>query len=188
MSENRVIGRGNAIPWHFPEDFKWFRKMTTGNVVVMGRKTFESLKGALPNRTNLVVTRHPQVLIKNRPDLFGDFKEWRSAGELKQSYQMSFSRMGGRASADLRVLGSLERLNPSEFSTDLFICGGAEVYAQMLPRCSDLYLTLIKAHHEGDAFFPPFEEQFNLHAVLLDGPEFQIRHYRHRSLAESLNG
>ena len=43
MSQNRVIGQGNKIPWHLPEDFKWFKKMTTGNVIVMGRKTFESI-------------------------------------------------------------------------------------------------------------------------------------------------
>ena len=67
MSENRVIGQGNKIPWHLPEDFKWFKKMTTGNVVVMGRKTFESLKGALPNRINLILTRHPRILINKHP-------------------------------------------------------------------------------------------------------------------------
>ena len=43
MSQNRVIGQGGKIPWHLPEDFKWFKKMTTGQVVVMGRKTFESI-------------------------------------------------------------------------------------------------------------------------------------------------
>ena len=60
MSENRVIGNGNAIPWHLPEDFKWFKKMTTGQVVVMGRKTWDSLpKKPLPERTNIVVTRQP---------------------------------------------------------------------------------------------------------------------------------
>ena len=56
MSLNRVIGAGNQIPWHLPEDFKWFKKTTTGNVVVMGRKTFESIGKPLPNRTTLVLT------------------------------------------------------------------------------------------------------------------------------------
>ena len=62
MSENRVIGRGNAIPWHLPEDFKWFKKMTTGHVVVMGRKTFESIGKTLPNRTTIVLTRSVQSI------------------------------------------------------------------------------------------------------------------------------
>jgi dihydrofolate reductase len=57
MSLNRVIGAGNKIPWHLPEDFKWFKKMTTGQVIVMGRKTFESIGKPLPNRTTIVLTR-----------------------------------------------------------------------------------------------------------------------------------
>src|SRR5215471_9655863 len=57
MSLNRVIGAGNKIPWHLPEDFKWFKQMTTGNVIVMGRKTFESIGKPLPNRTTVVLTR-----------------------------------------------------------------------------------------------------------------------------------
>ncbi|HAM72875.1 MAG TPA: dihydrofolate reductase [Verrucomicrobiales bacterium] len=61
MSLNRVIGRGNQIPWHLPEDFKWFKRMTTGQVVVMGRKTFESIGRPLPNRTTIVLSRTPFV-------------------------------------------------------------------------------------------------------------------------------
>src|SRR5579859_5440774 len=62
MSLNRVIGRGNAIPWHLPEDFKWFKKMTTGQVIVMGRKTFQSIGKPLPNRTTIVLTRSNQPI------------------------------------------------------------------------------------------------------------------------------
>ena len=57
MSLNRVIGANNRIPWHLPEDFKWFKKMTTGQVIVMGRKTFESIGRPLPNRTTVVLSR-----------------------------------------------------------------------------------------------------------------------------------
>ena len=57
MSLNRVIGAGDRIPWHLPEDFKWFKQMTTGQVIVMGRKTFESIGKPLPNRTTIVLTR-----------------------------------------------------------------------------------------------------------------------------------
>jgi dihydrofolate reductase len=56
MSLNRVIGRGNQIPWHLPEDFQWFKKMTTGHIIVMGRRTYESIGKPLPNRTTLVLT------------------------------------------------------------------------------------------------------------------------------------
>src|SRR2546428_7814349 len=57
MSEKRVIGAGNRIPWHLPEDFKWFKNITTGQVIVMGRKTFESIGKPLPNRTTIVLSR-----------------------------------------------------------------------------------------------------------------------------------
>ena len=59
MSLTRVIGAGNRIPWHLPEDFKWFKKTTTGHVIVMGRKTFESIGKPLPNRITIVLTRSP---------------------------------------------------------------------------------------------------------------------------------
>jgi dihydrofolate reductase len=65
MAQNRVIGRGNQIPWHLPEDFQWFKRTTMGHVLVMGRRTFESLGRALPGRTTLVLSRsgfrHPDV-------------------------------------------------------------------------------------------------------------------------------
>jgi len=57
MSRNRVIGRGNAIPWHLPEDFKWFKQLTTEHCLLMGRKTFESIGRPLPNRTTFVLSK-----------------------------------------------------------------------------------------------------------------------------------
>lgn len=57
MALNRVIGRGNTIPWHLPEDFKWFKELTMGNILVMGRKTFESIGRPLPGRTTFVLSR-----------------------------------------------------------------------------------------------------------------------------------
>ena len=57
MARNRVIGTAGAIPWHLPEDFRWFKRATLGGVVVMGRKTFESLGKPLPGRRNVVISR-----------------------------------------------------------------------------------------------------------------------------------
>ena len=65
---------------------------------------------------------------------------------------------------------------------DYFICGGAQIYEQALPLCSDLYLTLVKRVVEGDRFFPPFEDRFKLVEEILDRPEFKIIHYRNRAL------
>src|ERR1017187_5759209 len=57
MSLNRAIGADNKIPWHLPEDFKWFKQKTTGHIIVMGRKTFESIGRPLPNRETVVLSR-----------------------------------------------------------------------------------------------------------------------------------
>jgi dihydrofolate reductase len=59
VADNGVIGRGGDIPWSLPEDLRHFRLTTTGNTVVMGRRTYESIGHPLPNRTNVVVTRNP---------------------------------------------------------------------------------------------------------------------------------
>ena len=64
MSLNRVIGAGNRIPWHLPEDFKWFKQMTTGQVIVVGRRTFDSIGKPLPGRTTVVVTRNRELKIE----------------------------------------------------------------------------------------------------------------------------
>ena len=150
MSLNRVIGAGNKIPWHLPEDFKWFKKMTTGNVVVMGRKTFESLGRPLPNRTTIVLTRSTQSI------------------------------PGVRI---VRELSELERLQPEFAGREVFICGGAQIYEQALPSCSDLFLTLVNRTVEGDAFFPRFEDAFELASELFASAEFKILHFRNRDAA-----
>src|SRR5437899_2822381 len=146
MSINRVIGQGNKIPWHLPEDFKWFKKMTTGQVIVMGRKTFESIGKPLPNRLTVVLSR------------------------------AQFEHPGVKA---IRALAEMDLANETR---EVFICGGAQIYEQALPLCSDLYLTLVKRKVEGDAFFPPFEDRFKLVEEILDRPEFKITHYRNRAL------
>ena len=59
MSLNRVVGRGKTIPWHLPEDFKWFKETTMGHVLAMGRRTYESIGRPLPGRETVVLTRNP---------------------------------------------------------------------------------------------------------------------------------
>ncbi len=147
MSLNRVIGCGGKMPWHLPEDFQWFKKTTLGKVVVMGRKTFESLGKPLPGRTNLVATRHPEAYsgVGTIPDLAG--------------------------------------FDPGRLAGEVFVIGGAEIYAQLLPRCSDLYLSIVQRHVEGDAFFPEFEDRFELAGMLLETADFKVLHYRNPRVA-----
>jgi dihydrofolate reductase len=144
MSLNRVIGRDGQIPWHLPEDFKWFKRMTTGQVVVMGRKTFESLGRPLPHRTTVVISRS------------------------------HFSFPG------VQVIRDLKELDPAQDPREIFICGGAQIYSLALPRCSDLYLTVVQQQIEGDTFFPTFEDDFELVELLDENPLFKILHYRRR--------
>ncbi len=59
LARNRVIGRGNRLPWHLPDDLRHFKRLTLGRPIIMGRRTWESLPGLLPDRTHLVVTRDP---------------------------------------------------------------------------------------------------------------------------------
>jgi len=184
MSLNRVIGCGNKIPWHLPDDFKWFREKTMGNIVVMGRKTFESLKGPLPNRRNLILTHRPRLFIKQLPEVFGKYKEWRGGKQIKRPYQLRFTKLGGKPEDEILIFNSLSKLNPNQFACDIFICGGAQIYEQTLPLCSDLYLTLVKREVEGDAFFPPFEDRFGQIKVIADNPDFSILHFRNRELAQ----
>ena len=61
---------------------------------------------------------------------------------------------------------------------ELYVCGGAQVYAELLPLCTDLYLTVVKRKFVGDAFFPEFERRFYLKKKLMEQPEFEIRHYQ----------
>ena len=64
MSKNRVIGDSNALIWHLPEDLKRFRQLTTGNTIVMGRKTYESIGKPLPNRRSIIITRDPDYSVE----------------------------------------------------------------------------------------------------------------------------
>ncbi len=192
MSLNRVIGVDGKIPWHLPEDFKWFKQQTIGKVVLMGRKTFEGLGKALPNRKNVILTRHPRKLIKTHREIFGQYHEWRGGQrvgsflkKLRQSEFYFTKSERGKKTDILLARYSPGKFDPESFSTDVFICGGAEIYAQLLPHCSDLYLTLVQCEiQNGDAFFPPFEDKFVLVEEIRDTAEFKILHYRHKSMLE----
>jgi dihydrofolate reductase len=145
MSLNRVIGNGNQIPWHLPEDFKWFKATTTGHVIVMGRKTFESIGKPLPGRETIVLSRS------------------------------AFSQPG------VKTISSLRELPAAPAGKTIFICGGAQIYEQALPLCSEVFLTLVKREVAGDAFFPKFEDQFELVEEIRDTPEFKILRYQARA-------
>ena len=141
MSENRVIGNRGEIPWHLPEDFKWFKKTTMGDNLVMGRKTYESIGRPLPGRSTFVLSRTPRKI------------------------------PGVHSFTDLRMLDHLET------DQTIWIAGGSEIYAQMLPKCKELYLTRVHRMVDGDAFFPDFEDQFELKEILAENSDFMIERW-----------
>lgn len=137
MDEGRVIGFEGTLPWHIPEDLAYFKERTSGHVVVMGRKTWQSLPDKfrpLPNRKNIVVSRAPEKL--GLPD-----------GVL------------GACSPEQAL--QLARETCAE-GAKVWIIGGADLYRQVIPQCDELYVTKVTGHHRGDAFLPPFEDMFRL--------------------------
>lgn len=123
VAKNNVIGKDNKLIWHISEDLKRFKQLTTGKTMIMGRKTFESLPGVLPNREHIVVTRDKNFTI--------------DSDKVEVAY-------------DLNSLIK-EYINSDE---EIFVIGGADIYKQMLPYASKLYLTKIDKDFDGDTFFP----------------------------------
>lgn len=141
MAENRVIGSAGDIPWHLPEDFKWFKQTTMGGILVMGRKTYDSIGRPLPGRDTFVLSRTPR--------------------EIK----------GVHSFTDLTILDQLKT------EKTIWIAGGAEIYRQMLPRCSELFLTRVHRAPVGDTYFPEFEDQFELSELVLKTEDFTIERW-----------
>jgi dihydrofolate reductase len=127
ISQNGVIGNNNRIPWNLPEDLQYFKKITNNSIVIMGRKTFDSLpNGPLPNRLNIVLSRKPSTL-ENLPAnvIFTDPDH---------------------------VLEIIQR-NRSE-NQKVFVIGGNEIYKLFFDRCKMIHVTVIYEAFDGDTVFP----------------------------------
>ncbi len=129
MASNRVIGRNNQLPWHLPNDLKYFKAVTMGKPIVMGRKTFESIGKPLPGRVNIVVTTNPAfaaegVRVVHSPD--------------------EALKLG-------KDIASLDG------ASEVMVIGGSQLYQEMLSRAQRLYLTEVKAEVDGDTLFPPVD-------------------------------
>ena len=130
LATNRVIGKNGAIPWHIPEDMRYFKRITTGQPIIMGRKTYDSIGRPLPNRDNIVVTRNPQF---SAPGLH-------VAHSLKDALEQAEEALRGAP------------------RNEVFSIGGARLYADALPQADKLYLTYVHREVEGDTFFPRIDE------------------------------
>jgi dihydrofolate reductase len=141
MALNRAIGHEGKIPWHLSKDLKFFKRTTIGHVVVMGRKTFESLGKPLPNRENIVLSRRPL-------DVPG-----------------------------VQRIATIDEIPEPNDGRKIFIIGGAEIYKALLPRCSELLLTVVKLTPAADTFLTEFESQFTLAEILEEDDDLEIRRY-----------
>jgi dihydrofolate reductase len=178
MSRNRVIGNGGAVPWHIPEDFKWFRRKTFNSVVIMGRRTFESLGKPLVGRINIVLTRHPARL-RSDEKYFADAVVGRAAHRLSDVVQLSFPKI---PRTQLRLVRGMDSLRRAGLLRQAWLTGGGQLYEQFLAECSDLYLTLVDREVEGDTFFPRFEHLFDLVGTVAEFPGCHVLHYRRNEL------
>lgn len=125
VADNGVIGAGGAIPWRLKTDLQRFKTMTMGKPVVMGRKTFLSLRRPLPGRTNIVLTRDTS---------------FRAAGAVVTT-----------SLADARAVATGDALR--RFVTEIAVIGGAEIYAQWMALADRLEITEVHARPEGDTRF-----------------------------------
>lgn len=124
LTKNHVIGKNNQLLAHISEDLQNFKRLTLGNTVIMGRKTFESIGQPLPNRKNIVISH--SILSLPGVDVCHSLND----------------ALEKARSADLAK------------SSEIFIIGGASIYQQALPLADKLYLSHLKKDYEGDAYFP----------------------------------
>ena len=129
VAKNGVIGAGGDLAWRISDDLKWFKKVTLGKPVVMGRKTFESIGKALPGRDNIVITRSANLSVDGVFITDGI------------DTALTLARECAEASG----------------AEEICIIGGGEIYNQTLPLADLIYLTRVDASVEGDVSFPALD-------------------------------
>lgn len=128
FNQKNVIGNNNKIPWYIPEDLKLFQKTTKDHIIVMGRKTFESLpNGPLKNRINVVITNQTELYDKSNETL------------IYTNFANSFA-----------LLETLQK----ETQKKVFIIGGTTIYNQYFEYCTKFYISFINNTQDGDTIFP----------------------------------
>jgi dihydrofolate reductase len=132
VAENGVIGRNGQLPWRMPTDMKRFRTLTLGRPVIMGRRTFESLRKPLEDRDNIVVTRRTDF--RTPPSVH-------VAPGIEEALTIARPLAAGRGAEEIAVIG------------------GAEVFRAALPFADRVYLTIVRGKPEGDTHLEPFDPQ-----------------------------
>ena len=137
MSKNSIIGDGIKLPWHLPDDLKRLKKMTMGNPLIMGRKTYESIGKPLPGRANIVLTRKIDWFAEGIIVANNFFQSIEKANSwIDESYN-----------------------NKEKKDKSIFIFGGSEIYNIAISYCSKIELTLVNIHIENGIKFPKIEKK-----------------------------
>jgi dihydrofolate reductase len=141
---NGVIGCDNRLPWHLPQDLKYFKSVTFGKPVVMGRKTWDSIGRPLPGRTNIVVTRQA---------------DWPAPDGVLVAHDLpeALGLAGEVLAASVTATGETDPGKGLQ-EREVMVMGGAEIYRQALPMASRVYLTRVELEPKGDAWFPALAE------------------------------
>ncbi len=126
VADNGVIGNNNELPWRISADLKYFKQLTLGKPIIMGRRTYESIGKPLPGRTNIVMTR----------DTSWQAEGVETAGDLAQALTMA-----AKIANDSGV-------------EEVMVIGGEMIYREALSKAQRLYLTRVHIQVDGDAFFP----------------------------------
>ncbi len=124
-AENNIIGCDNQLPWHLPKDLQYFKSVTMGKPIIMGRKTFDSIGRPLPGRVNIVVTR-----------------------------QAGWCHEGVEVASSLPQAMSLAEDVAVDAVSEVMVIGGAQIYAEAFALADKIYLTRVHAEVAGDASFP----------------------------------
>lgn len=128
VSENSIIGSQNSLPWDIPGDMHFFKETTKNHIIIMGRKTFESIGRTLPKRLNIIVTRQKDYHVEN-----------------------------GIVVTSVEEALEVSRQHLAEWGEEVFICGGGEIYKQTLPQTQRIYFTRVHKEIEGDTSYPEID-------------------------------
>jgi len=172
MTADRLIGSGDKLPWHYADDFKFFKEQTEGHAIVFGRRTYLGLpKRPLPRRLNIVLSPEPIY----EPEVIV-CKDW------DEVLQLSFSDLMFKTS-DIPTSSCCAKCMPAEGRPKLFIGGGAMVYKTALEAgiVDTMLLTEIKHKHEGDIYFPEFNpDDWEAPEILGETEDCIFRKYRRK--------
>jgi dihydrofolate reductase len=141
MAKNRVIGVNNTLPWHLPEDLKFFKEKTKSSIMIMGRKTFESLPGMLPGRFHIVISRDQNY----QPPKNFKFDSER------------YLLVGSYGEAVTRAQALYQKTKDLYKNDEIFVVGGEKIFEEALNTIDKIYLTEINKNYDGHAYFPTFD-------------------------------